>query len=102
MISTGWVEHAGFIDHATGVVIGEQASVGDDCYILHGVTLGATGKKDKKTGRRHPVVGSKCTIGSGASVLGPNTGGHVVLGVRPHVLQVEVEECPELVRGTEL
>lgn len=62
-----------FIDHATGVVIGEQASVGDDCYILHGVTLGATGKKDKKTGRRHPVVGSKCTIGSGASVLGPIT-----------------------------
>ena len=60
-----------FIDHATGVVIGEQASVGDDCYILHGVTLGATGKKDKKTGRRHPVVGSGCTIGSGASVLGP-------------------------------
>ena len=64
-----------FIDHATGVVIGEQASVGDDCYILHGVTLGATGKKDKKTGRRHPIVGSGCTLGSCASVLGPITVG---------------------------
>ena len=58
-----------FIDHASGVVIGEQASVGDDCYILHGVTLGATGKV--KQGRRHPTVGNRVTIGSGASILGP-------------------------------
>ena len=64
-----------FIDHATGVVIGEQATVGDDCYILHGVTLGATGKRDKATGRRHPIVGSGVTIGSGASILGPITVG---------------------------
>ena len=49
-----------FIDHATGVVIGEQAAVGDDCYILHGVTLGATGKT--KNGRRHPHVGSGCAM----------------------------------------
>ena len=42
---------------------------------LHGVTLGATGKKDKKTGRRHPIVGSGCTLGSCASVLGPITVG---------------------------
>ena len=49
-----------FIDHATGVVIGEQAAVGDDCYILHGVTLGATGKT--KNGRRHPHVGSGCAV----------------------------------------
>ena len=62
-----------FIDHATGVVIGEQAAVGDDCYILHGVTLGATGKT--KNGRRHPHVGSGCTLGNGANVLGPITVG---------------------------
>ena len=62
-----------FIDHATGVVIGEQAAVGDDCYILHGVTLGATGKT--KNGRRHPHVGSGCTLGTGANVLGPITVG---------------------------
>ena len=47
--------------------------MGDDCYILHGVTLGATGKV--KNGRRHPTVGAGCTIGSGASVLGPVTVG---------------------------
>ena len=52
-----------------------QASVGDGCYILHGVTLGATGKRDKKTGRRHPEVGAGVTIGSGASLLGPITVG---------------------------
>ena len=62
-----------FIDHATGIVIGEQAAVGDDCYILHGVTLGATGKE--KHGRRHPHVGSGCTLGNGANVLGPITVG---------------------------
>ncbi len=60
-----------FIDHATGIVIGEQAEVGGGCYVLHGVTLGATGKKEKGTGRRHPRVGEKVTIGSGASILGP-------------------------------
>ena len=64
-----------FIDHATGLVVGEQASVGSGCYILHGVTLGATGKRDKATGRRHPCVGSGVTIGSGASLLGPITVG---------------------------
>ena len=62
-----------FIDHATGIVIGEQAAVGDDCYIVHGVTLGATGKE--KHGRRHPHVGSGCTLGNGANVLGPITVG---------------------------
>lgn len=60
-----------FVDHATGVVIGEQASVGHGCYLLHGVTLGATGKRDRETGRRHPSVGEGVTIGSGASLLGP-------------------------------
>ena len=58
-----------FIDHATGVVIGEQAAVGDDCYILHGVTLGATGKT--KNGRRHPHVGSGCTLNNERQRSGP-------------------------------
>ena len=60
-----------FIDHATGVVIGETASIGSGCYILHGVTLGSTGKRDKATGRRHPSVGDGCVLGSGSSLLGP-------------------------------
>jgi len=59
-----------FLDHGTGIVIGETASVGDLCYILHGVTLGSTGKlaPDK---RRHPAVGSSVHIGAGATILGP-------------------------------
>ena len=62
-----------FLDHATGVVVGEQASLGEGCYVLHGVTLGATGKV--RDGRRHPAVGAGVTLGSGASVLGPITVG---------------------------
>jgi serine O-acetyltransferase len=57
-----------FIDHATGVVIGETAEVGDDVTIYHGVTLGGTGRD---TGKRHPTVGDRVIIGAGAKVLGP-------------------------------
>lgn len=56
-----------FMDHATGVVMGATASVGDDCSILHGVTLGGSGKEG---GDRHPKVGSGVLIGAGATVLG--------------------------------
>lgn len=55
------------LDHATGVVIGETATVGDDCSLLHAVTLGGSGKV---TGDRHPKVGSGVLIGAGAKVLG--------------------------------
>src|SRR5271156_2191807 len=57
-----------FIDHATGVVIGETAEVGDDVTIFHGVTLGGTGRD---TGKRHPTIGDRVIIGAGAKVLGP-------------------------------
>jgi serine O-acetyltransferase len=57
-----------FIDHATGVVIGETAEVGEDVTLFHGVTLGGTGRE---TGKRHPTVGDRVTIGAGAKVLGP-------------------------------
>lgn len=57
-----------FIDHGTGVVIGETAEVGDDVTVYQGVTLGGTGKD---TGKRHPTVGSGVLIGAGAKILGP-------------------------------
>ena len=57
-----------FIDHATGVVIGETAEVGADVTIYQGVTLGGTGL-DK--GKRHPTVGDRVVIGAGAKMLGP-------------------------------
>ncbi len=57
-----------FIDHGTGVVIGETCEIGDDVTIYQGVTLGGTGK-DK--GKRHPTIGNNVMIGAGAKVLGP-------------------------------
>ena len=57
-----------FIDHGTGVVIGETAEIGDDVTIYQGVTLGGTGKD---VGKRHPTVGNNVMIGAGAKVLGP-------------------------------
>ncbi|MHA1523822.1 MAG: serine O-acetyltransferase [Alphaproteobacteria bacterium] len=56
-----------FVDHATGVVIGETAVVGDNVSLLHGVTLGGTGKEG---GDRHPKVGYGVMIGAGAKILG--------------------------------
>eukprot|EP00301_Raphidiophrys_heterophryoidea_P021092 c5624_g1_i2.p1 GENE.c5624_g1_i2~~c5624_g1_i2.p1 ORF type:complete len:338 (-),score=86.81 c5624_g1_i2:237-1250(-) len=55
------------MDHATGIVIGETAVVGDGCSLLHGVTLGGTGKEK---GDRHPKLGKNVLIGTGVSVLG--------------------------------
>lgn len=61
-----------FIDHGSGVVIGETAEIGDGCTIYQGVTLGGTGK-DK--GKRHPTLGKNVLVGSGARILGPFTVG---------------------------
>ncbi len=62
-----------FIDHATGVVIGETAEVGVDVTIYQGVTLGGTSLDH---GKRHPTVGDRVIIGAGAKILGPITIGH--------------------------
>jgi len=61
-----------FIDHATGVVIGETAVVGTDVTLYQGVTLGGT---SLERGRRHPTIGDRVTVGAGAKVLGPVTVG---------------------------
>ena len=62
------------LDHASGVVIGSTAVVGSDVYMLHGVTLGATGRP---TGgkKRHPTIGSNAVLGAGCTVLGDVTVG---------------------------
>lgn len=61
-----------FIDHGTGVVIGETAVIGDNCTIYQGVTLGGTGKE---TGKRHPTLGDNVMVGAGAKLLGNFTVG---------------------------
>lgn len=63
-----------FIDHATGVVIGETAEIGDNVMIYHCVTLGGRGWWcDEKNDKRHPTVEDNVVIGVGATILGPVT-----------------------------
>ena len=62
-----------FLDHATGLVVGETAVIEDDVSILHGVTLGGTGKEHED---RHPKIRRGVMIGAGASVLGNIEVGH--------------------------
>lgn len=84
------------IDHGTGVVVGETAVLGNDISILHGVTLGGSGKE---SGDRHPKIGDGVMIGANASVLGNicvgecakiGAGSVVVRHVEPHTTVVGV------------
>ncbi len=61
-----------FIDHGTGIVIGETAEIGDNVTLYQGVTLGGTGKEK---GKRHPTIGDNVVVASGAKVLGSFTVG---------------------------
>lgn len=97
-----------FVDHGTAVVIGETVRIGDDVMLYHQVTLGSVGWwKDLRRpsgARRHPVVGDRVVIGTGASVLGPVTigadsrvGAHsVVLADLPAHSRVVAPTCEVL------
>ncbi|SHK85928.1 serine O-acetyltransferase EpsC [Hespellia stercorisuis] len=61
-----------FIDHGSGVIIGETAILGDNVTLYQGVTLGGTGKEQ---GKRHPTIGDNVMISAGAKVLGSFTVG---------------------------
>ena len=74
-----------FIDHGMGIVIGETTTIGNDCTLYHGVTLGGTGKDKYK---RHPDLGNKVIVGCGAKVLGPiKIGNNVKIGANAVVLK---------------
>jgi len=77
-----------FIDHGSGVVIGETAEIGARVTLYQGVTLGGTGFA---RGKRHPTVGDDVTIGSGAKLLGPITVGH---GAKVGANTVVIEDVP--------
>ena len=80
-----------FIDHGSGVVIGETAEVGDNCTIYQGVTLGGTGKD---TGKRHPTLGNNVMVGAGAKVLGPiHIGNNVRIAAGAVVLTDIPDNC---------
>ena len=78
-----------FIDHGSGVVIGETAEIGDYCTLYQGVTLGGTGKD---VGKRHPTLGNDVLVGAGAKVLGPFKVGD---GSRIAANAVVLKEVPE-------
>ncbi len=89
-----------FIDHGTGVVIGETAEIGDDVKIYQGVTLGALSvQRQRVPGRagrgykRHPTIGDRVTIYAGANILGGNTviGSGSIIGGNAWI----VESVPE-------
>ncbi len=74
-----------FIDHGSGVVIGETSEIGDDVLIYQGVTLGGTGKEK---GKRHPTIGNNVVIGTGAKILGNIViGDHVKIGAGSVVIK---------------
>jgi len=77
-----------FIDHGSGVVVGETAEIGDRVTLYQGVTLGGTGFA---RGKRHPTVGDDVTIGSGAKLLGPVNVGH---GAKVGANTVVIEDVP--------
>ncbi len=78
-----------FIDHGSGVVIGETAEVGKGTVLYQGVTLGGTGKE---SGKRHPTVGKNCVISAGAKVLG-NV--HIGDGAKIGAGAVVLKDVPE-------
>ena len=78
-----------FIDHGSGVVIGETSEIGDYCTIYQGVTLGGTGKD---VGKRHPTLLDHVLVGAGAKVLGPLTIGN---NVRVAAGAVVLEDIPD-------
>lgn len=85
-----------FIDHGTGIVIGQTTEIGKYCKLYHGVTLGAlslgAGARLKGT-KRHPTIGNFVTIYSGASILGGETviGDHVTIGSNVFVVNSVLE-----------
>ena len=100
-----------FIDHGMGVVIGETTVIGDHVTLFQGVTLGGTGKQQ---GKRHPTLGDRVVVGTGAKVLGNITIGNdsmiganavvirdvpehsTVVGVPGRVARIHGEQVPSV------
>lgn len=80
-----------FIDHGTGIVIGETAEIGEDVLLYQGVTLGGTGKEK---GKRHPTLLNNVVVGAGAKILGNITiGNNVKVGAGSVVLRNVADGC---------
>lgn len=97
-----------FIDHGSGVVIGETCIIGDHVTLYQGVTLGATGKT---TGNRHPILQNNTVIGAGAKIIGRITIGHdarigagsvIIRDVPPYTTMVPAPARPVRYRNHKL
>ncbi len=77
------IGHRFVLDHGMGTVIGETSVIGDDCYLLGGVTLGACGIAGNPSGPRHPRLGHRVQVGAFSRIFGPvHIGDDVFIG--PH------------------
>ena len=80
-----------FIDHGTGVVIGETAEIGNDCRLYQGVTLGALSikKEERNNDKRHPTLGNNVTVYANATILGGKTviGDDCVIGGNTFIIK---------------
>lgn len=86
-----------FIDHGTGIVIGETAIIGNKVKIYQGVTLGALSLSKgqlMKNVKRHPTIGNNVTIYSGASILGGSTiiGNNVIIGSNVYIANEKIDD----------
>ncbi len=80
-----------FIDHGTGVIIGETTIIGDNVTLFQGVTLGGTGKEQ---GKRHPTLGNNVMVSAGAKVLGSfKVGANSIIGAGSVVLEEVPPNC---------
>ena len=92
-----------FIDHGTGIVVGETTVIGENVKLYQGVTLGALSPRKGHAslpGKRHPTVGSDVTIYSGASILGGETtiGDHAVVGGNAFLTDSVAEDTQGVIR----
>jgi serine O-acetyltransferase len=96
-----------FIDHATGIVVGETTIIGDNVKLYQGVTLGALSTKDRqklKSMKRHPTIEDNVTIYAGASILGGNTviGKGSVIGSNAFITKSIPENTTVSIKNQEL
>jgi serine O-acetyltransferase len=88
-----------FIDHGTGVVIGETAIIGKNCFLLHGVTLGGGNLKDGN--RRHPKLGDGVTIGSNSNIYGAcDIGDDVAISTGVNIIDSNVSKKVQICAGS--
>lgn len=95
-----------FIDHGTGVVIGETAEIGNDCRLYQGVTLGALSikKEERNNDKRHPTLGNNVTVYANATILGGKTviGDDSVIGGNTFIIKSVPQGSKVVVEPTQV